>query len=830
MRKFLLTCILFCLAAFSSQRSGFARSLSPIPEDLRDYLLKQGWTEVSPGVMQHSLGGNRVETLGFGAEGLRFQLRELRAHLVDLRKDFAQHPSRQLRAAIRAQRVQILRIEEALRKAKAVDGLEVSAEGLIADGGNGCPVNYDAAAIAYPLAPGAGSKAAVNFTNTCGHRADEVYAHSQSRATAANNTITLVTQTDPPSGIREGENVSAYAETSVNGVSACSSYAYASVTSYGLGISYSQMDQNDLCVSSSLTPWTKTDVGAVGQAGGTSYDNVSGVFRLTVGGTFLGDTADGFHFVYKTLSGDGTIVANVAALLNPPGAFRTLAGVTFRNDLTAGSAHATMVVTSDGEAGFRRRTTAGGPTAYDTPVTATFAPQWLKLVRQGNAFTAYLSADGVTWTQASATQTVDLSNTVHVGILALRNGSSSPTGAARFENVTVSPLTVPAHNYFAVNPCRILDTRNTTILTNNQPRVVNIAGSCGIPGTAKAVSVNVTAVSPTDSGKISLYPGNFPSSWSGAVSSVNFVPATSPRANSAVIQLATDGTGTIGINPQVAGSPGQVHLTLDVDGYFSTDTTPALGAQGPLGFQTLPVCRIADTQSSTPLTSGPPRTFTAQGVCGIPVGAAVASLHIGVPAPAYGAHITLFPGNISYPGTATINVSPAASQWRNGARVRLSPTTPDFAAVFGTVTPGAYAHAHFDVNGYFKSDAPLKYRPITPCRVFDTTSPSAGGPLATGTVRNLQVQGTCGVPVGAKAVVVRLGISVPTSAGELSVFPSNQTLPAISTVKFNANEPGLSLGATVALSTLTQDLSVSAGQMTAGGTVNLAVDVFGYFQ
>jgi hypothetical protein len=390
-------------------------------------------------------------------------------------------------------------------------------------------------------------------------------------------------------------------------------------------------------------------------------------------------------------------------------------------------------------------------------------------------------------------------------------------------SITNDPV-VSAPNYFAVAPCRILDTRNTTILTNAQPRVVNIAGLCGIPSTAKAVSFNVTAISPTGGGKITLYPGNLTTSWSGAKSSLNFDPATSPRANSAVTQLATDNTGTLGVNASVSGSPGQVHLILDVQGYFSADTTAASGAQGPLGFQTLSPCRMADTRTSnSPLVAGSVRTFTAQGVCGVPAGAAVASLHIGVSTPTAGGYITLFPSNIGLPGTSTINFSSGISNLRNGARVSLSPSTPDLAAYFGGAA-GTSVHAYFDVNGYFKSDAPLKYHPITPCRPIDSEI------LTTDTVRTFQIQGNCGVPVGAKAALVRLVVASPTSAGDLSVYPSNLSLPTISTVKFDANEPGLSMGTIVPLSTLANDLAISPGQMTAGGTVVVSTDVFGYFQ
>jgi hypothetical protein len=84
--------------------------------------------------------------------------------------------------------------------------------------------------------------------------------------------------------------------------------------------------------------------------------------------------------------------------------------------------------------------------------------------------------------------------------------------------------------------------------------------------------------------------------------------------------------------------------------------------------------------------------------------------------------------------------------------------------------------------------------------------------------------------VGAKAAVVRLKVSVPTSVGVMSVYPSDVSLPPNSTIQFDANEPELSMGAIVALSTLANDLAVGPNKMTAGGTVHLLIDVLGYFQ
>lgn len=400
----------------------------------------------------------------------------------------------------------------------------------------------------------------------------------------------------------------------------------------------------------------------------------------------------------------------------------------------------------------------------------------------------------------------------------LRQSSKSKT-------VIVNSDPLPAaHSYFTVAPCRVLDTRNTTILTTAQPRVVNIAGLCGIPSTATAVAFNATAVSPTDRGKLRFYPGDVtitnPAAWP---SSVTFVPATAPRANSAVVKLATNGAGTLGIYPEVAGSPGQVHIVLDIQGYFSTDTSPATGAQGPLGFQTLSPCRVA--WPSSPLTAGTVTNFTAQGVCGVPAGAAAVSLHAGVAHPATSRYLTLFPSNISTPGVSTLSFTSGISKLRNSALVTLSSTTPDFSVYFGS-SAGATVYPHFDVNGYFKSDAPLKYYPIHQCRSV------SGALLTTDTVRTFQIQGNCGVPVGAKAALVRLQVANPTSAGDLTVYPSDLPLSgvAVSTVTFDANEPELSMNTIVPLSTLADDLAASPGEMATGGTVALSIDVFGYFQ
>src|SRR5262249_16681040 len=67
--------------------------------------------------------------------------------------------------------------------------------------------------------------------------------------------------------------------------------------------------------------------------------------------------------------------------------------------------------------------------------------------------------------------------------------------AALTKTVNVTNATpAAAEGFFTVPLCRVYDSRNTTILTSGQLRTIQIAGACGIPATAKAVSVTIAVV------------------------------------------------------------------------------------------------------------------------------------------------------------------------------------------------------------------------------------------------------------------------------------------------------------------------------------------------
>lgn len=165
--------------------------------------------------------------------------------------------------------------------------------------------------------------------------------------------------------------------------------------------------------------WTAADVGAVGQAGSTSY--AGGAFTIDAGGTSVYSTADAFHFVYQPWTGDGSIVARVDAIAANGGSDAG-AGVMFRETLAADSRLATTLVFSSTKAKFRTRSSPGADVASTGPGSGSGAPRWVKLVRTGNHFDGYTSSDGAGWT-AIGNADVVMPETLWIGLAGFREGN-----------------------------------------------------------------------------------------------------------------------------------------------------------------------------------------------------------------------------------------------------------------------------------------------------------------------------------------------------------------------------------------------------------------------
>lgn len=135
------------------------------------------------------------------------------------------------------------------------------------------------------------------------------------------------------------------------------------------------------------------------------------------------------------------------------------------------------------------------------------------------------------------------------------------------------------------------------------------------------------------------------------------------------------------------------------------------------------------------------------------------------------------------------------------------------------------------------ADGPFQFFPVAPCRVVDTRNPAGmnGGPAITANqIRKFRMQGSCGVPVGAKAVSLNVTVVSPGSAGWLGVYPATG-FSGTSTINFNAGEFAIANGAIVPISPVSvgSDLDLSVFWSNYSGAApqtNVILDVTGYFQ
>ncbi|MBN2592692.1 MAG: hypothetical protein JXA81_04220, partial [Sedimentisphaerales bacterium] len=167
-----------------------------------------------------------------------------------------------------------------------------------------------------------------------------------------------------------------------------------------------------------------------------------GTYTMTASGADIWNTADEFHFAYKTLSGVGTIVAQVLSVDNTDPWAK--AGVMFRETLEPGSKFAAVYITPGNGCRYQARIDADAAATSDTSVvtseqTAITAPYWIKLERDfaGN-FRGYYSSNGTTWQSMSwGAQNISMGTNVYIG-LAVTSHNAAATCEAKFSNVTIT--------------------------------------------------------------------------------------------------------------------------------------------------------------------------------------------------------------------------------------------------------------------------------------------------------------------------------------------------------------------------------------------------------
>ncbi|MEJ2705666.1 MAG: hypothetical protein P8Z79_24785, partial [Sedimentisphaerales bacterium] len=170
---------------------------------------------------------------------------------------------------------------------------------------------------------------------------------------------------------------------------------------------------------------------------GSFVEAPAGTYTMTGSGADIWGTADQFHYAFKTLSGAGSITAQVRSIQNTNDWAK--AGVMIRETLDAGSKHAFACVTPANGVAFQGRLDTDGA-SFSTNQTGLTAPYWVKLERDvaGN-FTVSHSADGTTWgpITAAAPRNIAMNSQVYIGLAATSHDAAA-TCQAVFTNVTMT--------------------------------------------------------------------------------------------------------------------------------------------------------------------------------------------------------------------------------------------------------------------------------------------------------------------------------------------------------------------------------------------------------
>jgi PA14 domain len=189
-----------------------------------------------------------------------------------------------------------------------------------------------------------------------------------------------------------------------------------------------------------LGAWLSQDIGRVGQEG--SAESRDGNIIVRGSGTDIYANADAFHFVYQPWRGDGQIVTRIAFQDNTDPWAK--AGVMARSDLSADAPHVTLALTPEHGLIWLKRESKAVPTVQPL-LTVSPAQPWLKLIRRGSTFSAFVSSDGLFWDWLGS-EILNADAGIYWG-LAVCSHDNSRLGAAGFEPAAVSdaPPANPPH-------------------------------------------------------------------------------------------------------------------------------------------------------------------------------------------------------------------------------------------------------------------------------------------------------------------------------------------------------------------------------------------------
>ncbi len=175
-------------------------------------------------------------------------------------------------------------------------------------------------------------------------------------------------------------------------------------------------------------------------------------------------------------------------------------------------------------------------------------PYWLKLVRSGSSFAAYISPDGVDWTQIQSSETISMGTNVYIGLVVII-GNTSYLAKYNISNVSVTQ-------------------------SSSQPPVIS----------------SVSATSGSTGSQVVILGSNFGSTQSSSGVTLNGAPVTINSWSATVIDVtipssASTGYLVVSIAPSMDSNPVFFTVTSQAlpSGWFDTDIG-TVGTTGSAGY------------------------------------------------------------------------------------------------------------------------------------------------------------------------------------------------------------------------------------------------------
>lgn len=323
-----------------------------------------------------------------------------------------------------------------------------------------------------------------------------------------------------------------------------------------------------------------------------------------------------------------------------------------------------------------------------------------------------------------------------------------------------------------------------------------------------AVALTITAVDPTRSGHLTVYPAQ---SSRDSISTVNF-EAHRDTPNATIMRVPPSAGTVVVYN----GSGGTVQVLADRSGYWTGEVPTVAGGYDPV----TPFRRL-DTRSrgGAPAAAGSTRTVQMAGY-GAPAGTAAAAVNLTAVTPTRDGFLTAT-ADPQPPGERTSTVNFQANETR--ANFVIVPLNSAGAITLYAGTSGT-VHELVDVLGYFKGGTATDngaYVPVDASRVADTRQDST--PIAAGGTRKIAIYANDGSAARTQAVVVTVTAVAPQRGGHLTVWDGTTSLPAVSNSNFVAAQ---NVASTVIVP-INPDGTISVYNGSSG-TTDVAVDLQGY--